>query len=162
VSLLTNGTADSPVVYNTSAIMVDGHRHMLLHIISCQSVYIALSLLPSKTMSYTYEVALGINGNTMSELRTSVAGAAVAEYPGQVLSCLSGNDFWLSWTSTGVSIGIGSRFGMNAMLQWQDEDTGHDINSVAFASQSLTTWQIATVVGTMCLITVDCASHVLY
>lgn len=147
VTLRTNGSAVNSVVYNTSAILVDGHRHMTLHVIACQSAYLALSLLPTTTSAYTYELALGIDANTKSELRTAVGGVAVAEYAGQVLDCSLGNDFWMSWTSTGVSVGSGSVFGANTMLQWQDPDSGHDVNCVSFASQSPTQWQISTVVG---------------
>lgn len=147
VTLHTNGSDSTQVIYNRSAIMVDGHRHLLLHITACQSAYIALCFLPGKTSSYAYEVALGINDNTKSELRASVGGTAVAEYDGQVLSCSYGNDFWMSWTTRGISIGYGTRFGANMILQWEDYDNGHDINSVSFASQSSAQWQIATVVG---------------
>jgi hypothetical protein len=147
VTLRTNGSVSNPVIYNTSTIMVDGHRHLLLHITACQSAYIALSFLPGKTSSYAYEVALGINDNTKSELRTSVGGTAVAEYDGQVLACSSGNYFWISWIAYGVRIGYGTHFGTNAILQWEDGDNGHDVNTVSFASQSTAQWQIATVIG---------------
>jgi Farnesoic acid 0-methyl transferase len=147
VTLRTNGSVSSQIVYNTSTIMVDGHRHMLLRITACHSAYLALSFLPGKTSTYTYEVALGINDNTKSELRTSVGGNAVAEFDGQVLACEYGNDFWISWTVSGISIGYGTRFGANAMLQWEDGDTGHDVNAVSFASRSPAQWLMSTVIG---------------
>ena len=120
---------------------------MMFHLIACHNAFIAMSFLPHKLSSSTYEIALGIDGNTRSEFRTSVGGVAVTEYVGQVLSCASGNDFWLSWTMTSVSIGFGLRFGENTMLQWQNSESGHDVNTISFASQSVALWQIATVVG---------------
>ena len=120
---------------------------MLLHITACQSAYLALSFLPGKTSTYTYEVALGIKNNTKSELRTSVGGTAVVDFDGPVLVCEYGNDFWISWTVYGISIGYGTRFGDNTMLHWEDGDIGHDVNTVSFASGSPAQWQISTLIG---------------
>ena len=147
VTLQTNGSKSSYLAYNTSAVVVEGHRHMMFHLVACHSAFIALSFLPHKLSSSTYEIALGIDDNAKSEFRTSGGGVAASEYVGQVLNCASGNDFWLSWTMTGVSFGFGMRFGENTMLQWQDAETSHDVNTISFASQSKAVWQIATVVG---------------
>ena len=52
---------------------------------ACQDVYVALGRVPGSASFYTYEIILGGDSNTLSQIKRNHDGPTVASYPGTIL-----------------------------------------------------------------------------
>ena len=118
----------------------------IIQVQACESVYIALSSIPANPRTQTYEIALGINGNTLTEIRGSVGGAGGASYSRAILSCDSMQSFWLRHLNGFVEFGRGGVVGLDRIVQWHDtEGRPHEVNAIGVsAGPNVTaTWQLS-------------------
>ena len=119
-----------------------GDNHFIFKVKSCSEAYIALTKIPYNTPVSSYEIALGLQGNTVSELRHHVGPTEVkATAQISALDCSTYKEFWISWDKGHIKCGHGATVDQNQFLYWADPYP-HDVNSLSLASGSEATWEI--------------------
>lgn len=103
------------------------------------------------TRAPSYEVVIGMDGNTKTVLRVqSVIGEIVAEQ--ETINILSSGElrpFWIRWTNGMLNFGTGSIVGSNTVISIVDPQK-QDIHSLAVSSDSGSTaeWEFGDIYDT--------------
>ncbi|CAH1790623.1 unnamed protein product, partial [Owenia fusiformis] len=98
------------------------------------SAYVALSAIFGETNSRMYEILISGYSNTKSVIRTCKRGCPQAESPTEgLLNCNEFVTLWLGWTKGNIALGKGSNFGINPLVEWDDNSPDY-ITSVAVST----------------------------
>lgn len=125
-----------------------GKTSLQFKVKACSNVYLALSELKGHTQTLTYEIAIGLDNNSQSQIRESVNGNVKARVVKPCLDCFEMRPFWVTWQRGDILIGHGDTIGENKFLIWHPVRP-HSINAVsmAFDGTGLAAWEFYTPVG---------------
>ena len=122
---------------------------MTFSVKACSEAFIALSAVQGNPYILTYEVAIGISGGNVNELRHGVGGSVQATHSDTLLHCDETRHFWVSWTDGSVEFGKGQSVGSDKLLSWV-HDTPYDVDAVSVSTQNSVegTWEFTSIAGT--------------
>jgi hypothetical protein len=129
ITLVDSGTWPTNFTYA----VILGRESYVLEVVACQGVFVELSEIPGNPKASSYEVALGIDDNTKSELRLGLGGSVLQSHSGAVLHCSELKAFWFAWNRGTLTAGLGSTVGSNQILQHHDSNA-LSIHSVGVAA----------------------------
>ena len=112
ITVIDTGSWPNEFTYST----ILGQTSTIIQVIACQSIFIELSEIPGNPKTLSYEIALGIDMNSKTEIRSGVDGAVLATHEGEVLHCLELKVFWLQWDRGMVEVGTGDVVGTDQLL----------------------------------------------
>ena len=135
--------------YESAWIPVSGSTNLVFSVQACSDAFFTLSEVQGNPYMTSYEIALGINGGEVNELRHGVGSTSPGDtYNGQLLDCNTQKDFWVSWVGGNFEFGRGHSFGIDRVLTYF-HDTPHDTNAVAITTSNNVkgTWVFDAAVG---------------
>lgn len=123
--------------YDLIHFTVTGHYHFIVRVTQCKEAYLVLSEIPGITLYNSYEIQLGINGNTESRILHNRGGTElVRESTSQILDCNEQRTFWITWPgdhSSQLEVGKGEDPGIDIVMKASIEDS-FLLNSVSVSS----------------------------
>ena len=126
-----------------------GNTSLTFKVRASGDVYLALSELTGHTQSLTYEIVIGCDNNSLSQIRDSINGEVKTKgHTTDILSVSQMRPFWISWRRGAILVGHGDTVGDRSFLMWKP-DAPHAINAVSMATggDRLGAWEFCTSVG---------------
>ncbi len=121
--LTYNHLPDMTASYCCLWLTLAGQFYVVVKVKACYHATLLLAEVPGMTRHNVYEIVLGNNYNTHSEIRLGVNGTAMAEAnTDNLLDCKEYRAFWVSWGNHLISVGQGAVPGQNRFMFWQDLD----------------------------------------
>ena len=142
-------TRADEALYQPLMFSLTDRTDIVLAITACCDAQIALSEIPGVFAHRTYEVVIGSQDNTKTEIRGSVGGSPLYEVnTPQILNCNASRLFWITWSSGTISVGTGSVPQQDRLLYFQDPQW-HPVNSMSVMTPAgvAGTWQTSGFVG---------------
>ena len=132
--IVTHYTTGDSTYRNWAPVYGDNRVEFTAH--ACSNAFISLAQIMFESRSLAYEVALGINDNTRSEIRDEVGGESKVSHDGAVLNCDEPQKFWIRWGRDTDGIQVGRGDGDTPFMSW-DNPTLHDINAIGLGSSQV-------------------------
>ena len=114
------------------------HKQIQFNVKGCNDAHIILSNTLRETSSNVYEIVIGSNANTLSDIRKGRYGEVVVQKSTpNIMNCDQMGLFWVSWDEAGM-INVGTGFvHSHTFMQYQSTDP------VFYKYASLSTWTSA-------------------
>ncbi|CAD5121951.1 DgyrCDS10412 [Dimorphilus gyrociliatus] len=126
---------------NQETVRVSGRNNIIASIKGCKNAFVALANYENNLQNNTYEVAIGINGNSRLAVRSSIGGRNEDSIIGNFLDCQKWKNFTINWNFTQTLQSVEYRLQVQGnsdgyLIDWKiPSNKVHDVNVIRFTSE---------------------------